>query len=547
MTRALFKQIADAFSYGELKSLCADRLFIDYEELAGETKTAKALELQNKMRRDRRTHELIQALHEQKPQLDLTPYLSHVVAEAFPSAEEMIALIEKYGFQTRNFGGPERFPWGNPFWLEDKARKLQERLEAEGRICGLLQDVKERVPTIDLTFYDADCGAELTGPALPHGITINGSKPAELEDAVEADTLEQRDSYDNFDLSIHRQNGGFLIEAECPYGEESETVQFDLADEELVGLQTYLRNLVARPDDARRLGDLLHGFLFPARIWTLYDRSLHQALDAGKSGLRIRLRFRLEQSDLIQIPWEYCRDDRDYFALNGATPVVRYLKTNRAPRPIATPDPVRILVAIASPQDLESLDVEAEATRIEAALEQLRQDGRVELKVLRNATKRQLLTELTTQRGLRPHVLHFIGHGTVLEDGQGALMLENDAGKADPADAGTVMRWLQDPASEVRVAVLNACLTAAYRSHEAIMGIAPRLVWAGLPAVIASQYSIPDRVATVFAEDLYTFLADGDPLDLAITRARRFASTESEVFWAIPVLFMRAPDGVIWQ
>jgi hypothetical protein len=38
-------------------------------------------------------------------------------------------------------------------------------------------------------------------------------------------------------------------------------------------------------------------------------------------------------------------------------------------------------------------------------------------------------------------------------------------------------------------------------------------------------------------------------LDRAITEARinLYTYDEENIFWAVPVLFMRSPDGVIWQ
>jgi hypothetical protein len=63
------------------------------------------------------------------------------------------------------------------------------------------------------------------------------------------------------------------------------------------------------------------------------------------------------------------------------------------------------------------------------------------------------------------------------------------------------------------------------------------------------QYAMPDRTAPLFARQIYKYLTKGLPLDRAITEARinLFTSGDENIFWAIPVLFMRAKDGVIWQ
>jgi CHAT domain-containing protein len=103
--------------------------------------------------------------------------------------------------------------------------------------------------------------------------------------------------------------------------------------------------------------------------------------------------------------------------------------------------------------------------------------------------------------------------------------------------------------SSVKLVVLSACETAAHAESRAIMGVAPRLVWAGIPAVVAMQFAVPDKTAVALMRFFYESLADGKPLDTAMTVARRGAYFvyDDKIFWAIPVLFMRAPNGVIWQ
>jgi len=104
--------------------------------------------------------------------------------------------------------------------------------------------------------------------------------------------------------------------------------------------------------------------------------------------------------------------------------------------------------------------------------------------------------------------------------------------------------------SAAAVVVLNACKSATVSTSLAFMGIAPALIRAGIPAVIAMQYAIRDSSATAFSGALYRALADGAPLDAAVTEGRKAISaqiTPDEADWGIPVLFMRSPDGVIWR
>ena len=81
------------------------------------------------------------------------------------------------------------------------------------------------------------------------------------------------------------------------------------------------------------------------------------------------------------------------------------------------------------------------------------------------------------------------------------------------------------------------------------MAVAPSLVRSGIPAVIAQQAPVPDRVAQTFAKTLYEYLAKGTPLDEIITemRIRAYGKAGNQAHWGIPVLFMRTPDGKLWQ
>ena len=79
------------------------------------------------------------------------------------------------------------------------------------------------------------------------------------------------------------------------------------------------------------------------------------------------------------------------------------------------------------------------------------------------------------------------------------------------------------------------------------MGLAPALVQAEIPAVIAMQFAMPDETAARFARQIYHFLAMNLPLDRAITEARINIFAYDDTFWAVPVLFMRSQDGVIWK
>ena len=104
--------------------------------------------------------------------------------------------------------------------------------------------------------------------------------------------------------------------------------------------------------------------------------------------------------------------------------------------------------------------------------------------------------------------------------------------------------------SPLRLAVLNACEGALSAADDPFAGVAQSLVQGGLPAVVAMQFEITDRAAIVFAHEFYRALSDGYPVDAAVTEARKVLLTESRgtgLEWGTPVLYMRAPDGRIFD
>ncbi len=100
----------------------------------------------------------------------------------------------------------------------------------------------------------------------------------------------------------------------------------------------------------------------------------------------------------------------------------------------------------------------------------------------------------------------------------------------------------------LRVAILNACEGARTSRTDPFAGSAQSLVQQGIPAVIAMQFEIADDVASRFAHEFYGALADGYPIDASLTEARKsIFAARHEVEWGTPVLYLRAPDGRIFD
>lgn len=435
--------------------------------------------------------------------------------------------------------------------IRRKSQELQEFARRNGITPELLQVIHSLRPRIDLTQFGGP-EPDLSKPERPAEAEASADDGNKDEDA---EPEPPQTVYDNFDITI-RPTGNpyeYRLEAESPNGEASAAAPqvFPFEDEEYQYLANSLRDVqISEPQFANEMGEILRKFLFPGPIQELFSTTLNVSRVQGKDGIRVRINIHQESGELYQVPWEYCRDDKSFLSLNADTPLVRYMPTNRAPAPISVPYPVKILLAWANPEDLETLDVQSEIDAVKDALAEFVDEGKVIIDELPDASPRTLVSKV---RQSPPHIFHFIGHGKLMPRGGGALALDNGRKSHVLLDGDRMLRLFQG--DDTKLILLSACQSGATSdktekssSSEAFMGLAPKLVWGGLPAVVAMQYDLPNIAAQPFMQTLYEFLALGKPLDTAVTEARiglDFNILESP-YWGIPVLFMRSPDGNIW-
>ena len=459
--------------------------------------------------------------------------LVRLIARDFATEEDFAELLFEIDLELGQIPGRN---------IPGKARELLTYMERRGKVDELLAAIAALRPhlQVQLETYDG------WRPGIDIGLKKDRGTGDSQQNKVETTVTPETKSgmlFENFDLRVgmKRADGRYPVEVtNSPNGEMSQPIwqEFPLDDYDFTDLVSYLKDLAGQANDAVELGKKMKALLFPGEVWNMFFASRSGMKQAGK-GLRIRLR--IDAPELSTLPWEYCYDDSfRFFALQRETPMVRYVAQNFAADNLSAPNPMKVLLAIAAPKDQAGLNVDEEVKRVEENLAWL--GNRVQLKVERHITAEKLHGAL----GWRPHIFHFIGHG-VIEGGKGALAFENIFGQTQLVDADQLMTLMGN--TGVKVVILNACKTAAHDARDAIMGVAPALVRAEIPAVIAMQFNVPDKTALGFTRDLYRFLAMGRPLDLAVTEMRigAYIGSSDKYFWGIPAIFMRAPDGVIWQ
>ena len=271
-------------------------------------------------------------------------------------------------------------------------------------------------------------------------------------------------------------------------------------------------------------------------------------MQAANANQGLRLRLRIRPPELAVLPWEYLFDGRvgEYLCLSRNTPIIRYPELPQALQPMRVPQPLRILGVVAAPSDMQHLNVTQEIARVAQALAPLQARGQVELTWLPGSTVRDL------QRAIRRgpwHIFHFVGHGGFdPQSDEGLVVLTDDAGQAQPLFATQLARLLADQRA-LRLVVLNACEGARGSQRDVFASVATILARRGVPAVLAMQHVITDRAAVEFARAFYEAVADGSPVDAAVSEGRKAVSNEvpNTVEWGTPVLTMRAPNGILFD
>jgi hypothetical protein len=361
-------------------------------------------------------------------------------------------------------------------------------------------------------------------------------------------------SYLNFDLLIERAGEGYRARVlESPAGQATVAFRLPFPREELKGVarqanrhlegiqNTALPNL----DSAKAFGGRLFEAVFEDTVRGCLHSSMNQVNSEG-TGLRLRLRL-TDVPELANLPWEYLYDQstNQFLSLSVETPVVRYLEIPQRIRPLKVKPPIRVLVMISSPRDYPPLDVEREWEKLNQAFGSFENKGLVKLERLDEATLAALQRKLL-QRAYQ--IFHFIGHGVFDEKAQdGVLILEDEEERGFPVSGQRLGTILHDHRS-LRLAILNACEGARCSKQDTFAGTAQSLVQRGLPAVIAMQFPMTDKMAINFAHWFYEVLAQGYPVDTAMAEARKNIFTQgNEVEWGAPVLYMRSPDGKIFN
>lgn len=253
-----------------------------------------------------------------------------------------------------------------------------------------------------------------------------------------------------------------------------ESVSYDLADTSLPALVTdELARVLCRAEDERR-----------------------------------RVLIGIAASDLYDVRWEELLTPGGDQPLT-LHPLVTMYRRHDAAVVRAIPGPLRVVVAIAAPENGGALlDYERELRNVVAAVRSARQNE-ADVRVVPFATTAAIRTALEERPA---HILHISCHGE-----PGRLVFEDEEGLERRLTADELVDEAIPTGVMPPVVALSACYTSGTPSFAA------RLIERGASVVIGTRRSVTDRYATSLFARVYQELAQDREPDVvgAVARARR--------------------------
>ena len=245
------------------------------------------------------------------------------------------------------------------------------------------------------------------------------------------------------------------------------------------------------------------------------------------------------------------RDKNVVLAAQADTPFSRYLPNEKPWREAVKRLPMRILVVISNPSDLPEkynlplADIEVEKRALDEAFATVA-PGKVKVDYLEPPATLSRIEDALRDGDYQ--MLHILSHGAFnTRTHEAALLLEDAQQHAQRVSDNEFTAMLARKGIQPHVVLLAACQSATRTSADAFRGLAPKLIEAGVPAVVAMQDFVTVQSARLFSGEFYRRLLEHDTVDLAVNEARDKLLTEGRHDAAVPVLFMRLQDGRLWQ
>lgn len=326
------------------------------------------------------------------------------------------------------------------------------------------------------------------------------------------------------------------------------------------------RKLISSRDerpDIQAVGQALHKALLPSAIQEPFKSAL-----SGATNPVIQLQLEIEDENIAVLPWEYSFDGNQFLGLNPRTPIVRSLRTDQRPQTMPVEGPVRILFLFPSPNDYPDLKPDLMAEKVRGWFSDL-QDGvrpNLEIDILPYATLIALMRRLRTSEF---HILHYLGFSEYDHAARKPqLVFEEENGRARKVSDIELSELLfredrgrlEGRARALRLVTLLDIEKPAGMSQGYTPAFATNLIKSGIPAAIATQFSLPQSLAWHFSTHFYQEIFKAkQPIDIAASAGRIAIHDWQETqksqgkaqgvsgAWGSPILSMQTSDGQIYR
>lgn len=324
---------------------------------------------------------------------------------------------------------------------------------------------------------------------------------------------------------------------------------------------------IRQRDEVKLIGSYLYRVLFGDKIQEEFLEALKTDGDPANP-LRVVLSFGNKARELATWPWEYLYlpDDLNrgtagtFLASDTKLTLSRNVPKMAEDKASSDDEELRILVVISEPDNANAVDTDEVLSKLTEFAKEA--PDKIKLKTLPEicpdcmGESRSFARSCDTCDGngisgvptfrqfdkamkWRPHIVHFIGHGK----------FENKVGSLGFIDEGeqNLVDWTEetDVADSFNdwkphLVFLQACKGAHADTTDVLSGVALRLAYNGIPAVIAMQFKTGNQVAQSFATKFYDTVRER-PIDEAVQHGRveirRFLSF-GDIAFGCPVVYL---------
>ncbi|MCP4347809.1 MAG: tetratricopeptide repeat protein, partial [Desulfobacterales bacterium] len=334
----------------------------------------------------------------------------------------------------------------------------------------------------------------------------------------------------------------------------------------LIGHADQLNKILDNPDPSPK--PIAQGILenIGTLLWEasgLDEKNLLKAIDKARDDEE-PVRLIITGEEFYHLPWEllwHGNPELGFLARHSWCVVTRRTRGDGDKKPTAAASPLRILLFISSPENLDPerfrLDFEKEEELLFTAIDAPMSRGDIDVDVAEDGCFSTLVSRLESNRY---HAVILSMHGTPKNktENEWALLFEDEKTGKGVRVAGDVLADMFDQLPKGRrpgFVVLAACRSAKpEETADSITDISKKLHEKGVERVLGMRLSVMDRAASAFNAELFRRVALGQYVSRAVNLARdsvakgRWRESGDDAGdlygqWSLPVLLDRTADG----